>query len=101
MTVISIYIDHLCTLCDNDQEQTSPPENSIEESSIFDNVNDGEVYNKEEQDKLNNEENSEDKSTHQISQEATLESTRQINEMTTMDDIDEKSRDLVDDKVTF
>lgn len=87
-------------ICEIDQEQTNPPENFIEESNIFGNINVSEVGNKEEHDKLKNEENSEDNSTHQIRQEATVESIRLVDQ-TTAEDMDEKSRELVDDKVTF
>ncbi|WJX31339.1 hypothetical protein P8452_19775 [Trifolium repens] len=82
------------------QEQTNHMDNSIEESNIYRNMNDEEINKNEQKDKLNSSESSEDNSTHQISQEATSESTKQINEMETVEHMDEESRDLVDDKVT-
>jgi len=73
-------------------------ENPIEESNIYKNMNDEEISRKELQDKLNS---SEDSSTHQINQETTSESTKQTNEMETMENMDEESKDLADDQVTF
>ncbi|TKY47132.1 hypothetical protein E2542_SST29187 [Spatholobus suberectus] len=82
------------------QEHTNLLENSIEESNIFGNRNDEEIHNKEEQHKLNNDENNEDNSNHLNRQEAATESTTIMNEITMSKDMDEKSRDLMDDKVT-
>lgn len=62
-------------------------ENSIEQSNIYRNINSSE--------------SSEDSSTHQINQETTSEATKQINDMETTENMDEESRDLADDKVTF
>jgi len=73
-------------------------ENPIEESNIYKNMNDEEISRKELQDKLNS---GEDSSTHQINQETTSESTKQNNEMETMENMDEESKDLADDQVTF
>ncbi|XP_022642964.1 GATA zinc finger domain-containing protein 14-like [Vigna radiata var. radiata] len=78
------------------QEQTSPLENFNEESNIFGNMND-EVNNKEKHIKLKN---NEDNSNHLISQEATIQSTNPISDTTTLEDMNEKSRDSVDDKVS-
>ncbi|OIW19938.1 hypothetical protein TanjilG_30872 [Lupinus angustifolius] len=80
------------------QEHTNPSENSIEETNIFGNMNDSEASNKEEHDNLKGEENSEDNSTHHIRQETHVESTRLVEE-TTAEDMFEKSRELVNDKV--
>ncbi|RDX75593.1 hypothetical protein CR513_44509, partial [Mucuna pruriens] len=73
------------------QEQTNTLENSIEESNIFGNRNDEEVHNKEERDKSKNDKNNEDNSNRQ--ETATTEST------IPMEDMEEKSRGLMDDKV--
>lgn len=83
--------------CDIYQEQTSPLENFNEESNIFGNMND-EVNNKEKHIKLKN---NEDNSNHLISQEATIQSTNPISDTTTLEDMNEKSRDSVDDKVNL
>ncbi|KAJ1381121.1 hypothetical protein SESBI_45443 [Sesbania bispinosa] len=92
---------HNVDLNHSQEQTTTPPENSIGESNIFGNMNDEEVCSKEAQDKLKNEGNDEDNYTQLVrQQEATAESTRLINEMTTMEDMDEtQSRDIVDDKV--
>ncbi|CAI8596853.1 unnamed protein product [Vicia faba] len=72
-------------------------ESSMEESNIHRSMNDEEINRMEQRDELNNGESSEENSSHQISQEATSESTKEINKMETMDE--EESRDLTDDKV--
>ncbi|KAJ1384189.1 hypothetical protein SESBI_42742 [Sesbania bispinosa] len=92
---------HNVDLNHSQEQTTTPPENSIGESNIFGNMNNEEVCSKEAQDKLKNEGNGEDNYTQLVrQQEATAESTRLINEMTTMEDMDEtQSRDIVDDKV--
>ncbi|XP_061358042.1 uncharacterized protein LOC133302300 [Gastrolobium bilobum] len=82
------------------REQANPPENSTEESNMFGKLNGEEICDKEEQDKLKNDENSEDSSRHLIRQEATAESTTLINERTTMEVMNEKPRDSVNDKHT-
>lgn len=74
-------------MCDIDQEQTNPLENSIEESNVFGSMNDEEVSNMEEEDKSKNDENSEDNSYHLNRQEATTESTRPISEIATLEDM--------------
>jgi len=80
--------------------QISPLENFGEESNIFDNIND-EVYNKEKHVKLNKEENNEDNSNHLNSEGVTTKSTNPVSETTNLEDINEKSRDLINDKVTL
>jgi hypothetical protein len=77
---------NLLFMCDIDKEHTIM-ENSIEESNIYRNINSSE--------------SSEDSSTRQINQETTSEAIKQINDMETMENMDEESRDLADDKVTF
>ena len=72
----------------------------MEESNIFAKINDAEVSNKEEEDKSKNDKNSEDNSPHPNRQEAITESTKLAGE-TTIEDMNEKSRELVDDKVIF
>ncbi|CAK8565886.1 unnamed protein product [Lathyrus sativus] len=67
------------------------------ESNIPRNMNDEEIERYEQRGELNNGESSEDNSSHQISQEATSESIKQINVMETMNE--EESRDIADDKV--
>ncbi|CAL0335020.1 unnamed protein product [Lupinus luteus] len=89
----SLHVDF-----NHSQEHTNSSENSIEETNIFGNTNDSEANNKEEHDNLKGEENSEGNSTHQIRQETHVESTRLVEE-TTSEDMFEKSRELVEDKV--
>lgn len=72
-------------MCDIDQEQTNPLENSIEESNVFGSMNDEEVSNMEEEDKSKNDENSEGNSDH-LNTQATTESARPISEITTLED---------------
>lgn len=62
-------------------------------------MDDGEVCNKEDQ-KSNNDENSEDKFTPPSRQDASAEP-HILAETTTSEDMDEKSRELFDNKVTF
>ncbi|BAT88374.1 hypothetical protein VIGAN_05184800 [Vigna angularis var. angularis] len=76
------------------QLQTSPLENFNEEDNIFGNMN-NEVDNKEKHTKSKN---NEDNFNHLNSQEATTQSTNPISDTTTLEDMNENSRDLVDDK---
>ncbi|KAK7289754.1 hypothetical protein RIF29_03662 [Crotalaria pallida] len=79
-------------------EQINILENSIEESNYFGNMNDSEVNYKEEHDNATNKENREENFSHQIRQEAFVESIGLV-EKNTLEDMDEKSRESVDDKV--
>ncbi|XP_019416365.1 PREDICTED: uncharacterized protein LOC109327650 [Lupinus angustifolius] len=84
---------------DPSRVQTNPSEDSIEESNIFSNMNHSNANNKEEHDRLKNEEHSED-TTHQIREETHVQPTRLV-EDTTAENMDENSRELVGDKVIF
>ncbi|KAE9594152.1 hypothetical protein Lalb_Chr18g0050791 [Lupinus albus] len=83
---------------DSSRVHTNPSEDSIQESDIFGNMNDSKPNNNEEHDKLKNEEISEDNSTHQIREETHVEPTKLVEE-TTAENIDEKTRELLDDNL--
>ncbi|KAK7387225.1 hypothetical protein VNO78_27842 [Psophocarpus tetragonolobus] len=85
----------------NSQEQPNLQESSIEESNVFGSMDDEDVYNREEHDKSKNDDINEDNSCHLHRQEAMTESTTLTSEITTSEDMDNNSRDLVDDKVSF
>ncbi|XP_019454810.1 PREDICTED: uncharacterized protein LOC109355962 isoform X1 [Lupinus angustifolius] len=74
------------------QEWTYHPENSIEESNMFSKMNDAEVYNTEDREKLKSDENSEEEITSLSRQDDTAESPKQV------DMTNEKPRELFDDK---
>ncbi|TKY56445.1 dentin sialophosphoprotein [Spatholobus suberectus] len=80
------------------QEETSPLENSIQESNISSKMNDAEVCNEEAENKLKNDENGGDIFTPLIRQDASREPPRQA-EMMASEDISEESREMFDDKV--
>ncbi|XP_020236797.2 uncharacterized protein LOC109816274 [Cajanus cajan] len=80
------------------QEQTCPPENFIQESNISTKMNDVGVCNKEDENKLKNDETNGDKFTPKVSQDASIEPFRPSERMTSKD-ISEKSREEFDEKV--
>ncbi|KAL2317515.1 hypothetical protein Fmac_031391 [Flemingia macrophylla] len=80
------------------QEQTCPPENSIQELNISNKMNDAKVCNKEDENNLQNDENNSDKFTPQVSQDASVEPLRPP-KMMASEDISDKPREVFDDKV--
>ncbi|KAJ1378552.1 hypothetical protein SESBI_47734 [Sesbania bispinosa] len=80
------------------QDQSYPPENSIHESNMSSEMNDAEVCNKEDEHKLMNDKNSEDKFTPQNRQNDSVEPPGIADQMTS-EDMKEESTELLDDKV--
>ncbi|KAI4306640.1 hypothetical protein L6164_029901 [Bauhinia variegata] len=82
------------------EEAADSPENSIEKTNNFDKVNDLVVNDKEDKVKLKSDENNEEKSTTVVRQDADVESPR-LAEMTKMENVHEKSRELVGNERTM